>query len=133
MLTPADIRFWTDIEVSEEECRRFSAVAETRLNADGGYALLGELRVQLLSYLVAALVVGKQSPDRKTSERIGDYSYTLQVSSGNSNGWYDVYQELLNALIVESGAPSSSNGGIVEHTVDWDMIQLNREYGAYRL
>lgn len=127
MITPADIRFWTDITVSADDCARLAVAAEARLNADGGYSIVGEQRKQLLCYLAAAMLESRTTPSRKQAESIGSYSYTAK-STAFTNGWYDVYHELLVSLIEDAGSPSSTNGGIVVRMIDAELVRLNREF-----
>ncbi|HJJ36453.1 MAG TPA: hypothetical protein O0X27_04680 [Methanocorpusculum sp.] len=124
MATPADVLRWTGLEISPADCTFFDAAAETQLDADGGMAIAGTMRTQLICYLIASRIACRGPSAQKQSETLGDYSYSRRSSTGSSV-WYDWYRELLDSLTAADGMPTETNGGIVERTVDTDLIALH--------
>jgi len=127
MVTAADIKFWTRLIVSDEDATRFSQAAEARLKVDGGKSITGELRTQLLCYLIGDMVAATTGEGTSTSETIGGYSYSTSSTSTTKTTWLEKYTALRKAVAGAAGTPTEDNGGIVTRE-DTDMMQLSRKY-----
>jgi len=125
-ITPADVLLWTNVTVSQTQLDAFGPAAEAKLNADGGSAISGAPRTQLLSYLVAGYATTALGGSGKQSETIGNYSYTRQ-SAKTTSVWTDLYKEKLSALIASAGQVIVTGSPLVEH-IDKDIFKLNRTF-----
>lgn len=128
-LTPAEVLIWTQVTVTQTQLDAFEPAADAKLNADGGSAITGSSRTQLLSYLVAGYATtASGGATDKQSETIGNYHYTRETSTtGSTSEWFARYEEVLSSLITVTGLLSSSGSPMVER-VDKDILKLNREY-----
>ena len=123
-ITPADVLIWTQVTVSQTQLDVFEPAAEAKLDADGGSAITGAPRTQLLSYLIAGYATTAAGGAGKQSESIGNYSYTRQSSTGTSI-WIDLYKETLASLVASAG--NGSGTGLADR-VDKDIMKLNRQF-----
>lgn len=133
MVTASDITFWTRLVVSDADALRFSEAAEARLAADGGRGITGEVRTQLLCYLIGDMVAASTGEGTSSSETIGGYSYSTSSTSTKNNNWLEKYTALLSAVTNGAGRPTSTNGGIVFRESDARMIELSRRYAPERI
>jgi len=125
-LVPAEVLMWTGVIVSIDQLKAFEPAADATLNADGGSAITGASRKQLLSYLIAGYMDVASGGIGKQSETIGNYSYTRQ-SSETTSVWFDLYKEKLSALIASAGQVIASGSPLVER-IDKDILKLHRTF-----
>ena len=133
MPSSADILFWTKYSIPDTDAARYTAAAETRLNADGGSALAGEVRNQLLCYLIGDMIATSVQEGTSSSETIGDYSYsTSSTAVRSADFWISKYRSALAAISGAHGRPTADNGGIADRTSDSELISLYRRFADRR-
>jgi len=120
MVSASDIRFWTSLEVTEEDASRFSSAVLPVFLADGGEVLIEAVKTEAMCYLIAAAISNRSMSSGKVSESLGGYSYTRK-SPASSSYWMDLYHELMSSLQVnDDSAP------IVR--TDLEMMEMNRRF-----
>lgn len=128
MVTPADVLRWTGITISQDDCNEFNPVAEARINADSGNSIPNAIKTALMCYLIASYKSTQSGNNLTASESIGGYSYS-QKSSSSTSVWIDLYNETISPFKSSAGKASASNGGgLVEHSVDRNIVRMNRMY-----
>jgi len=122
MVTAADIRFWTSLEVTEEDATRFSSSVFPEFVADGGSVLTGEQKNEALCYLIAAKLSNRNGSSGKISESLGGYSYSRK-SPSSSSYWMDLYHEMMSRL--HASALSDERLDIRK---DLEIVKMNWRY-----
>jgi len=123
MITSNDLQFWTSIEVSEEEVKRYYSSVLPFFLADGGEELSGDARTQALCYLIASRVTNRTGSSGKISESLGGYSYTRK-SPQYSSYWMDLYHEVMAGIL---DASAVKHGDLLKR-VDSQLVQFNWRY-----